>query len=122
MRLLPLLWLFSILASASPANGAVLSIANQSAAAGQSIPVPVIFSSAGDRLSGVQFDLTWDSGIDIQVAFGQDLPATGKLIYARRIATNSIRVLIVGADQNQVNDGEMARLFVSIGSAARDPQ
>src|SRR5690349_9870333 len=110
MRSLPLRWLLAFIASASLSGAATLSLTSQSAAAGQSITVPVIFAGAGDRVAGLQFEVAWDPGIGVQIALGRDLPTSGKFIYAARVSSNSLRVLVVGTDQSQLADGEIARL------------
>src|SRR5215467_14383149 len=115
-------WLLPLTMCVSLSSAATLSMSDQSAGPGQSVMLPVSFASGGDRVSGVQFDLAWDPGIAVQIAFGRDLAASGKLIYAGPIVNNSMRVLIIGMNQSLMTDGEIVRLFVSIDAAVSNPQ
>jgi hypothetical protein len=77
------------------ANAAGVVIPSQMAAAGQMIATTVTLSTEGAQLSGLQFDLEWDAGLDVQIAVGSGLANSGKQLYSAQLAPRSTRILIV---------------------------
>ena len=103
-------------------GAALLSIPSQSANTGQLLASAVTLSTDGAQISGVQFDLAWDQGLDVQIATGSEMRNAVKLIYSAPLATRSMRVLIVGMNQNRIADGELVRLFIVVNLAAGSAQ
>jgi uncharacterized protein (TIGR03437 family) len=97
---------------------ATLSIPNQIASAGASVIAPVTFSSQGQIVSSVQFDLEWDQAIDIQTATGAQVGSSSKVLYASAPATHVLRFVIVGMNQGPISDGELIRAFISLSPNA----
>jgi len=100
-------------------RGAVISAAAQSAVPGQTIVIPIVFAAQGAQVSGLQFDLTWDPGIDVKVAIGDPLRTSSKLLYATGLAPAMARCLLVGMDVNVIPDGEILKLYVIVDPAAQ---
>ena len=97
-------------------NAAVLSIPSRSANAGQLVASSVTFSAEGSQISGVQFDLEWEEGLEVQIAAGAQLLNSGKLIYSVPLVPRRVRILIAGMNQNSIADGELVRLFIVVNS------
>lgn len=99
-------------------RAAVLSIPSQSAASGQLLASSIALAAEGSSISGVQFDLDWDEGLELQIATGSELRNAGKLIYTAPLGGHGMRVLIIGVNQNRIADGELLRLFLVVKAAA----
>jgi uncharacterized protein (TIGR03437 family) len=79
----------------------------------------LVLSSAGQPISGLQFDLTWDAALDVHVASANNIGAVGKSVYSASLQPQGLRLLIVGiAGMGALSDGELLRLFVTVRSAA----
>jgi uncharacterized protein (TIGR03437 family) len=111
-----------VVALSSLGSGAALSIPSQPANAGQLIASSVTFSTEGAAISGLQFDLEWEEGLEVQVATGNQLRNAVKSIYTAPLTARSLRVLIVGMNRNNIGDGELVRLFVAVNAAGGSPQ
>jgi uncharacterized protein (TIGR03437 family) len=103
-------------------SAAVLSIPSQSAGTGQLLASSIALAAEGSFISGMQFDLQWDDGLELQIATGSELRNAGKLIYTTPLAGHGIRVLIVGVNQNRIADGELLRLFLVVKAPAGSVQ
>jgi uncharacterized protein (TIGR03437 family) len=103
-------------------RAALLSLPSQFANTGQLLASAVTLSTDGSQISGVQFDLAWDQGLDVQIATGSEMRNAVKLIYSAPLATRSMRVLIVGMNQNRIADGELVRLFIVVNLTAGSAQ
>lgn len=103
-------------------RAAVLSIPSQPAAPGQLLASSVALAAESAPISGVQFDLDWDEGLDLQIATGSAMRNAGKLIYTAPLAGRGMRVLIVGVNQNSIADGELLRLFLVVKASAGSVQ
>ena len=100
----------------------MLSIPSQPAGSGQLLASSVALAAEGSPISGVQFDLDWDEGLDLQIATGSAMRNAGKLIYTAPLTGRGIRVVIVGVNQNSIADGELLRLFVVVKATAGSVQ
>ena len=99
-------------------QAATLSAPNQNANPGDTVALSLVFSSAGQAVSGVQFDLTWDPTLDIHVAPGAQVGIAGKVLYAALLQPRGLRCLIAGMNTSTLPDGELLRLFITISSGA----
>jgi uncharacterized protein (TIGR03437 family) len=90
-----------------------LAIPNQVVGPGQILATAVSLSSQGAAVGGLQFDLEWDGGLQVQIVTGSSLAKAGKQLYSHSLADRRLRILIVGFDAGMVEDGEMVRLFVT---------
>jgi len=97
-------------------NAAEVSIPAQIATAGQLIATTATLSAEGAQISGLQFDLEWDAGLNVLIVVGRGLPNSGKLLYSVQLAPRSTRVLITGLDLGTLPDSELLRLFIVTGS------
>lgn len=85
---------------------------------GQTIVTSLSFASGGQRIAAIQFDLLWDAKLDLQFTPGDQLRNTTKIPYVATLAPQSVRCLIVGMDQAQIDDGELLKFFLSASAAS----
>jgi uncharacterized protein (TIGR03437 family) len=115
-RILPLL------AMVHASVAAVLSIPSQNVAPGAFIVTSLNLKTEGSHPTALQFDLLWDPGLSLQFAPAAVLGGAGKLVQAAALQPRGIRVLVYSQDQQELVDGEVLKLFVSIPSAGDPPQ
>jgi uncharacterized protein (TIGR03437 family) len=72
------------------------------------------FSGQGQRVSGLQFDLQWDQGLDVKLLAGDQLRQSTKLLYTAVIGPRKLRCLIVGMNQDILPDGQLLKILLSI--------
>ena len=104
-------------AAAYSLQAATLSAPSQNANPGDTVSLSIMYSSAGQVVSGVQFDLTWDPTLDIHVAPGAQVGLAGKVLYAAVLHPRGLRCLIVGMNTT-LSDGELVRLFITVSNGA----
>jgi len=92
---------------------AILSLESPTVAAGQIAIAPVTFASQGESISGIQFDVEWDTSLNIRMAVGSQTGVSSKLLYTVALSNYSRRFLIVGPNTGQLLDGEVLRCFLS---------
>jgi uncharacterized protein (TIGR03437 family) len=109
-----------VLVSLSTGTGvaALLSVPSLSGSPGQTVIVPVTFSAQGQQVSGLQFDLAWDAGVDIKVAIGDGLRKSPKVLYAAVLGSRSVRCLVAGTNLDTLSDGDVVKLFVIVDPSA----
>jgi uncharacterized protein (TIGR03437 family) len=106
------------LASTTVALSSGVSLVNQSAAPGTSIVIPVMFASQDGLISGVQFDLHYDSAaVSLNATLGDPARNSEKRLYVADLAPNERRFLIVGFNQNLIANGVLINLFVNLNQA-----
>ena len=112
---------FSILSTILPCfllisrlgTGAVLSIPDQALRSGDVAIGAISFSSEGQAISGLQFDIEWDAGIDVQTSVGALVGQSSKTLQQLASSGNrGVRCLIVGMNQNLIPDGEVLRVYL----------
>jgi uncharacterized protein (TIGR03437 family) len=107
--------------SATAAISAQVSLSNQPAAPGTSVLFPVVFSSQGDSISGLQFDLQYDNAaMSLSATLGDTARNSEKSLYVADLAPNKKRFLIVGFNQNLITDGISINLFVNLNQSVAD--
>jgi uncharacterized protein (TIGR03437 family) len=95
-----------------------VSLSNQSVAPDTSVLVPVVFASQGDSISGLQFDLQYDSAaLSLVATLGDPARNSQKSLYIADLARNKKRFLIVGFNQNLIADGPSINLFVNLNQS-----
>ena len=105
-------------AAAYSLQAATLSAPSQNANPGDTVSLSIMYSSAGQVVGGVQFDLTWDPTLDIHVAPGAQVGLAGKVLYAGILQPRGLRCLIVGMNTSTLYDGELVRLFITVSNGA----
>lgn len=96
-----------------------LSLPSQSAAPGSSVVFPVVFASESGLVSGVQFDLQYDSSaMSLVVTVGDAARYSGKSLYSVDLAPNKKRFLVVGLNQNVIPSGALVNIFVNLNTNA----
>ena len=92
-----------------------LSLSNQSSAPGTSIAIPLQFTSQGNSISGLQFDLEYDSSaMSLSVSLGDSARNAFKNLFMADLTPNKRRFLIVGFNQNVITDDSLINLFVNV--------
>lgn len=105
---------FAILAlQFGPASAAELSVPTQTLSPGQSAVTAISYSSQGQAVNAIQFDLTWNPPLDLKIATGSQIGASFKNLYLNSIAPGTIRCVIAGLSQAPLADGELLRLFLT---------
>ncbi len=97
---------------------ASITVAGQSASPGQALMVSVTFSSGGQAIPGIQFDLSAAAGLAFGVLPGAQIGASGKALYTASLPNNGLRVLIAGLNGTAIADGEVLRMPVSVDAGA----
>jgi uncharacterized protein (TIGR03437 family) len=95
-------------------------LSNQTAAPGTSLLIPVAFASQNGSTSGVQFDLEYDgSAMSLSAILGEPGRNSGKRVYSADLTPNKRRFLVVGFNQNPLDDGVVMNFFVNLSQNAR---
>jgi uncharacterized protein (TIGR03437 family) len=99
-------------------HAAGLTLGDQTAGLGQTILAAVSFSSEGQPVSGIQFDLETDGGLFLRVLPGPQIGASAKVLYSAALPNHALRVLMVGINQSVIGDGEVLRPVISVDANA----
>src|SRR5450759_344777 len=100
------------------ASAAVMSLPDQVGAASQTVAAAISFAAEGQAISGLQFDLEWDSPLDVLITGGTRTRASTKLLYTASTGPRGTRCLFIGYDRDTLGDGELLNVFVVIASDA----
>jgi hypothetical protein len=104
------LLLFTALGSA-----AELTIGSATVSASQKVILAVNLKSAGEALSGVQFDVEFDEAVlDLSLENGPAAEQAGKSLQSASLGEGKRRVLIIGLNQTIFSDGVVAILRASL--------
>ncbi len=110
-------WTFFV--GAPVALSSQILLASQSATPGTSILSPVAFASQASRVSGVQFDVQYNSSaMNLAATLGDPAKASGKSLFAVDLGPDKKRFLIIGLNQNLIPDGTLINLSVNISLTA----
>ena len=112
MRLqsIPVLLLLTALGSA-----AELTISSGTVSASQRVILTVNLKSAGEAVSGVQFDVEFDDAVfDVSLENGPAAEQAGKSLQSAALGEGKRRVLIIGLNQTSFSDGVVAILRASL--------
>jgi uncharacterized protein (TIGR03437 family) len=112
------LWL--IFAAVTAANCAQLSLPTNTTAPPASILLlPVSFASQSASVTGIQFDLQYDSStLSLSATMGETARTSGKTLYLWNLSPGQMRFLIVGLNRDPFVDGALINLFVNVSSNA----
>ena len=110
----------TLLSVAAGLNGAALSLPQVSTAPGGSIILPIQFAAQGESVSGLQFDLQYDSAVIALTAAVLGDPARNSLkrLYVADLNSTKKRFLIVGLNQNLIDDGDLLNIFINTAQNA----
>jgi uncharacterized protein (TIGR03437 family) len=101
-----------------PAHSAILSIPSQVATPGQAVMTTAAFSSGGQPVSGLQFDLAWDQSLDLKLEIADQLRQSTKLVYTASVGPHLLRCLIVGMNQDVLPDGPLFNALLIVDAHA----
>jgi uncharacterized protein (TIGR03437 family) len=105
-------------ALAIPISAATLTIQNQTIGPGQSDIAAVSFSSEGQTVTSLQFDLEYDPGLTIRLFPGAQSEASGKTLYSTFLPGGSLRIIVVGINHANIGDGQVLRPLVRVDAQA----
>ena len=108
-----------LLALATAANAAELSVASAMATAENRAALNVSLATRGDALTGIQFDIEYDAtAVDVSVEAGPAATSAGKGVQSALVKPGKQRVIVFGLNQNGFSDGVVAILRVSLKDTA----
>ena len=106
-------------AMAALASQIAIALPDQSASPGASVLSQVAYASQASSVSGVQFDVQYDSSaISLAATLGDPAKTAGKSLYAVDLAPNRKRFLIIGLNQTLIPDGTLINLSVNVSPNA----
>jgi uncharacterized protein (TIGR03437 family) len=85
---------------------------------GASVLIAVVFTNNGWPISGLQFDVAFDSTLSLSTVIGDAARGSGKSLHVSEPVPNKARVLIWEFNQNPIPDGTIVILFVNVAPAA----
>lgn len=94
-------------------HGASLSIVTTSSTSSSRVIAEVQLASGGDRVSAVQFDLTYEAALGMSATVGAVAVGAGKDLFVSEISPGHLRVLVVGQNSSLLDDGVVASLALS---------
>jgi hypothetical protein len=104
-----------LLLLAALGSAAELTISSGTVSAGQRAILTVNLKSAGEALSGVQFDIEFDeAAFDVSLENGPAAEQAGKSLHSASLGAGKRRVLIIGLNQTSLSDGVLAILRASL--------
>lgn len=101
-----------LLRMTSPA--AQISLSNSAGQVGGSASSDVLFAAQGSRVAGLQFDIEADAGLTITAASGTVSIIADKSLNSAALSPGTRRFLVVGLNQNLLDDGVIVSLEVGI--------
>jgi uncharacterized protein (TIGR03437 family) len=113
MRVPGILALLCFLPVCPGARAAVLSLGTSAVRPGQVTTVALSFTSEGQPISGIQFDIEWDAPLTIESLAGSQIGTSSKVLYTTALSGHAQRFLIAGLNAGAISDGELLRCFVS---------
>lgn len=104
-----------LFAFAVAGSAAELSMGSGTVSARQTVILNVNLKSAGETLTGIQFDIDYDAAVfDVSLENGPVAEQAGKNLQSASRGAGKRRVLIIGLNQNSLSDGVVAILRVSL--------
>lgn len=97
-----------------PGLSANLALPDQTAVPGQILVSSLSFSSQGQAVSGIQFDLNSDAALSFTVLPDVQIGASAKVLYTAGLPNRGSRVLIIGMNQTSLGDGGLLRLLIAV--------
>ena len=111
--------LLALLVQAPPAISSELCLPSPSAAPGTSVVLPAEFLPETDSISGIQFDVQYDSSATTLAAtLGDAATDAGKSLYCINLSPNTRRFLVVGPNQNVISPGALVNFAVNLNPNA----
>ncbi len=101
------------------APAAEVSLPVQSAAPGDSVAVPLTFKSQGGSISGLQFNLQYDStAMHVAATLGDAARKSGKRLYGGYLAADKQQFILIGLNRDAIPDGALLNLLVNVNPNA----
>jgi hypothetical protein len=110
-----------LLLFAAVGSAAELTLGSGTVSASQSAILTLNLKSAGEALTGVQFDIEFDAAVfDVSLENGPAAEQTGKSLQSASLEEGKRRVLIIGLNQTSLSDGVVAILRASLKGNAEN--
>jgi len=101
------------------ATGAELSLPQTAAPPGSSLLLPITFASQSSSVTGLQFDLQYDSAnLSLTTTLGDTARAAAKTLSLWQLYPGPWRFFIVGLNQAPLVDGTLVNLYVNVSLTA----
>jgi len=101
------------------ATGAELSLPQTAAPPGSSLLLPITFASQSSSVTGLQFDLQYDSAnLSLTTTLGDTARAAAKTLSLWQLYPGLWRFFIVGLNQAPLVDGTLVNLYVNVSLTA----
>ncbi|MCC6369268.1 MAG: IPT/TIG domain-containing protein [Bryobacterales bacterium] len=111
---------FLLLACPAFTCAAELSLPERTGAPGSSLTAPLAFAAQGNPVTGLQFDVQYDSSaMNVTFTAGEGLRAVGKNLHTVQPDYNRRRVLVIGSNQKPLPDGVLLNTFINLYSNAK---
>jgi uncharacterized protein (TIGR03437 family) len=104
--------------AALPGTAATVAVTAQNASPGQTVISPVTFVSEGQQVAALQFDLDWDSALDVRPVAGDGLRQMAKTVYTSSPGPRTLRFVLIGMNQDSFADGEILKALVVVSASA----
>lgn len=93
--------------------GASLSMVTTSNTSSSRAIALVQLATGGDRVSALQFDLTYEAALGMSATVGTVAAGAGKSLYVSEVSPGHLRMLVVGQNSALLEDGVVASLSLS---------
>lgn len=110
---------FGLFAGASIARSSEIVLPNPSASPGANIVGQIQFEPQINTVTGVQFDLQYDSSVvSLTATLGDSGTSSGKALYSVDLNANTRRFLVIGLNQSAIPAGDLVNLSFNVSANA----
>jgi trimeric autotransporter adhesin len=99
-------------------GAATLSIPSESAHPGDTVISAISLGLNGETISAIQFDLTWDSSLALNIAPASDVGSSSKLFYTASQQPGTLRCLLAGFNTTAFPAGSLLLAFFTVSASA----
>jgi trimeric autotransporter adhesin len=99
-------------------TAATLSIPNETANPGGTAIAGISLGLNGETISAIQFDLTWDASLALNIAPASVVGSSSKILFTASPQPGTLRCLLAGFDTNALSAGSLLLAFVTVSSSA----
>lgn len=109
--------LLSVVASAYGQSAGLL-LPAQTAVPGQILVASLSFSSNGQAIGAIQFDIDSDASLSCGILPGVQIGTSAKVLSTAAVPNGGLRIVIAGMNQGSIQDGELLRPLIVVRSSA----
>jgi len=108
-----------VLVVAGSLSAGIVSVGSGSAAVNSSLTITVGYAASGTEATAIQFDLEYNAAVlAVSPTAGSAASNAGKSLSSSQLSTNVLRVMLVGLNQNVIQDGPLVLLSIGVRSGA----